>query len=612
VISASDDTTVRRWDIETGDPIGNPLTGCDGAVHSVCAGVVNRRKVLVCGGEDGTVRVWAMDSGTEILPPMRGHEGTVGAVVLAKIGKLSMLISGGFDGTIRFWNAATGEPLREPLRAHEQDIRALAYCNVAGAPKVISAGDVGVIRVWDASSANLVVEIRAPDHSMGHFKEVNALACLEIDKRAVLVSGDGVGRLQRWDLSAGTPMSLPIHTEHLFVMAVCSSVLNDQQILVTGGVDGKVQIWNAHTQEALGRPLAGHDKTVLALAAQHSAAGSVVVSGGLDGTVRVWDLDELGEEMPTSLFSQDSDVWSLAVSGSIVAVRSYDRRIRLFDVASRQAIGEIQAGSDGFAQGLAMTEVGNQTMLAFDYRFSDSAKHAVIAACKLGSEPIASVSLGAVSGRAKLVFQKRDGQTLLTAVSSIGEIKTWDTSTRAEIRSLHIDLHRELLDLPEQRVDTFAIGNLRDGRAVAVSGGSRAGLIRVWDLDSGALVVEISVSKEESIWSSALAIAEVDGRALVAAGNSDGTVKLWDAMDRRLIGEQQGETGLHAVQIGFLCGRPVVVSGGADHRLWLWWPDPSIQEAVDLGCPVNAIAFATDDTLVAGTSRGVLAVRFLL
>jgi len=605
VISAGDDGAIRLWEIETGAPVGDPLRGHEGAVLSLYAGVIDGREVILSGSDDGTLKAWSINAGAELLP-MQAHQGAVNAIVLAKINKLPVIFSAGSDGTIRFWSAASGDALREPLRAHKGAIRALVFCELKGIPTLISTGDGEVIRVWNAVNSNLMKELVSAERSRGHFLPIDALACLPTDNSNRLVSGGHDGRVQQWDLTTGQTISLPIKTDHTFVAAICCPVMHAQQIIVTGGLDGKIQAWNASTQEALGPPVAGHDKNILALAAGRAHSGSVVVSGGMDQTVRLWDLEALAEEKIQERFSQVSEVWSVAASGSRVASRSYDRRIRLFEAAGGKAIWEIEADSDAFRRGLALSEVGDETLLAFNANG--------IRLYKLSKESFEASAPIVFYGEADtLLFYTREGQTLLTAISATGEVISWDVSTRVETAHTWLDLHRGWRDLPEQWIDTLAAGKRSDGRSIAVSGGSGSGVIRVWELHTGAVEMEIplSTNADARVWSNSLAIGEVDGRTIVASGNSDGAIKLWYAEDAVLVGQQRTAAAVHAVQIGSLAGYPVVASGGGDHILRVWWPG-TFDETVNLGCPVNAIAFGAESTIIAGTSRGIVAVRFAL
>ena len=71
IVSGGDDGTVRVWRLADGTPVGEPLTGHDGAVKAVAVGALpDGTPVIVSGGGDGTVRVWRLADGTPVVPPL--------------------------------------------------------------------------------------------------------------------------------------------------------------------------------------------------------------------------------------------------------------------------------------------------------------------------------------------------------------------------------------------------------------------------------------------------------------------------------------------------------------------------------------------------------------
>ena len=61
-VSGGDDRMVRVWDLATGAPVGEPLSGHTGGVNALAVGVLDGRPVVVSGGEDQTVRVWDLST----------------------------------------------------------------------------------------------------------------------------------------------------------------------------------------------------------------------------------------------------------------------------------------------------------------------------------------------------------------------------------------------------------------------------------------------------------------------------------------------------------------------------------------------------------------------
>ena len=66
---------MRLWDPDTGQPIGDPLTGHTGAVLGVAFSPDGHR--LATASDDGTVRLWDPDTGQPIGDPLTGHTGAV-------------------------------------------------------------------------------------------------------------------------------------------------------------------------------------------------------------------------------------------------------------------------------------------------------------------------------------------------------------------------------------------------------------------------------------------------------------------------------------------------------------------------------------------------------
>ena len=68
--TASRDNTVRLWDADTGQPVGDPLTGHSDWVCSVAFSPDGHR--LASASADNTVRLWDADTGQPIGDPLIG------------------------------------------------------------------------------------------------------------------------------------------------------------------------------------------------------------------------------------------------------------------------------------------------------------------------------------------------------------------------------------------------------------------------------------------------------------------------------------------------------------------------------------------------------------
>ena len=123
VVTGGGDQTVRVWDLATGSPVGEPLTGHTGWVGAVAVGELDGRPVVVTGGGDQTVRVWDLATGTPVGEPLTGHTGRVDAVAVAELDGRPVVVTGSGDQTVRVWDLATGTPVGEPLTGHTGPVR---------------------------------------------------------------------------------------------------------------------------------------------------------------------------------------------------------------------------------------------------------------------------------------------------------------------------------------------------------------------------------------------------------------------------------------------------------------------------------------------------------
>lgn len=94
---------VRRWDVDTGEPLG-AFQGHSGGIRSVCFSPDGR--LVAASGDDGTAIVWNAATGV-MRHRFSGHQGPVYTVQLSSDGKT--LVSSGLDGRVVLWDLATGK-----------------------------------------------------------------------------------------------------------------------------------------------------------------------------------------------------------------------------------------------------------------------------------------------------------------------------------------------------------------------------------------------------------------------------------------------------------------------------------------------------------------------
>ncbi|MFM6136201.1 MAG: WD40 repeat domain-containing protein, partial [Sphaerospermopsis kisseleviana] len=165
-ISASDDRTMKVWDLHTGKELST-LTGHNSSVLSVA--ITPNGKKAVSASHDETLKVWDLETGKE-LSTLTGHKNWVEAVAITPDGKKA--VSASHDLTLKVWDLQTGKEL-STLTGHNFSINAVAIA--PDGKKAVSASPDQTLKVWDLQTG----------------KELSTLTGHNDYVRAVAITPDG-------------------------------------------------------------------------------------------------------------------------------------------------------------------------------------------------------------------------------------------------------------------------------------------------------------------------------------------------------------------------------------------------------------------------------------
>ncbi|MFC3383642.1 WD40 repeat domain-containing protein [Couchioplanes azureus] len=507
-VTGSSDRTARVWDLVAGTSVGQPLTGHTDDVRAVATGVLpDGRLVAVTGSHDKTVRVWDLATGTPVGQPLPGHTSYVPAVATAVLpdGR-AVAVTGSSDETVRVWDLATGTPVGQPLAGHTDDVRAVATAVLPdGRAVAVTGSSDKTVRVWDLATGTPVGQPLA-----GHTSGAIAVATAELpDGRAVAVTGSSDQTVRVWDLVSGSTVRRPLWGTLAEVRAVATAVLPDgRAVAVTGSHDTTVRVWDLATGALVGQPLTGHTTPVCAVATAVLPDGRVVaVTGSSDHAVRVWDLATGTPVWP--LIGHTDSVCAVATAvlpdGRVVAVTgSSDRTVRVWDLPTGDPVGQPLTGH--------------------------TASVCAVATAVLPDRRVVAVTGSSMDGTVRVWD--------LVAGTAVGQL-TW--------RGYLIGAR------------TVATAVLSDGRVVAVGG--ELNLLRVWDLATGTPVGQPLVEPGVSVDAVATAVL-TDGRVVAVAGCGGGQVLVWDFVTGRQLAQSRFGFGAGALAV-HQARAPEFVIGGA-------------------------------------------------
>lgn len=601
-----DDAEVRRWDAESGRPLGGSLRWRSGPLRharfalsssplrlasseggevrirdpSTGEEVVERWKAhddriailalsadgrwLASAADEGEIRLWNLEAPRPVSASLRGHQGFISSLAFSAGGTL--LASGGTDNRVRIWDVEAAEPIGTPLRGHGTGEgllggRSIGVSALAFAPdgSILASGGVDVtVRLWEVATGAQIgepirVEVARGDGASAAGASVHALA-FSPDGRSIAAAGLGLP-VRVWDVETRRRTHGPLRLARSSPGVASVAFSPDGERLAAGGPLG-AQLWSLGPGSPEARR-ARHAKDVPALVLD--PWGDRWVSGGADGTIRTWD-PSTGRAVGEPLEAPEGWVTSVAVApgGRLLASGHLEGAVQLWSAGERDPVGTLR-GHESSVTALAFDPDGR--WLASGGR-DGAVRIWDVTARRAVGEPLPA---GAASVRS-VVFTP-DGDRL---VSGGGDdtIRFWDASTGRPLG--------DPIDAGAGGVESLALS--ADG-ALLASAGERG--IRVWDVATRRALAGPLRSPGDARVAAADGVAFSPDGARLASGHR-GSVRLWDVAARRQIGAPFEAAG---VNVGVIEGTSVafsadgrrVAAAGDDPggRVRIWDVDPT-------------------------------------
>jgi len=555
--------------------------------------------------------------------------GIGGPVAFSSDGKI--LAGVGADGVLRLWDLTTRKQLGAPLAGGPRNaVQAVAFSPDGTTLAAVSAAVSGdsTARLWQVAThrpvgAPMVVGANSTSVYYPAFR-----VAFSPDGKILAIAGTGSTRL--WDLAAGHQIGTPIPTPS-DNGPVTLAFSPDGKILVTSAntrSGGIVRLWNLATHRQIAKRI-GTGNTVGTTAISPDGKVLAIVSGL---GVRLWDLAthrQIGKPIPVSHGIGESTNTAVTVAfspdGKLLAAGDYDGTAQLWDVATRQPVGELAAGSQWVSSlafspdgKLLATDDSDGTIRLWDmniYRqvgapmtvravypfarffavFNPTAKILVA-----GNDDSPYVSrwdaathhqFGTSIDTGEITCPKAispDGKILAT-VSDSGRVGLWDVATGRQFRPPFLVSHGSTCDeiavSPGGKILATAIFN--------------TGKVRLWDIatghQTGPPITEPDLSPSGMAFSP-------DGKILATEGSS-GTAWLWDVTTHRQIGmPMPASRQFSFLVVAFGPDHKIVVTTGVGGTAWLW----NVTTQSLIGPPLtehttalSGVAFSPDGSILA-------------
>jgi len=514
--SASDDHTIRLWDIKTGACL-KVFEGHSGWVYSL--DFSKDDKFLISGGEDKILRKWDVFTGG-CVQTFEGHNDRIWSVKY--LYKDNELVSSSQDKTLKLWNSKTGKCLKT-ISIKNGWIRSFVQSDDGST--LVCGNDVGIINLIEQS---LDKEIKALE---GHNNSVLSVA----SKGKIIASSSEDKTIRLWDLQSGVCFkTLQGHKSGVCSIDLLGNILisggNDQtvmlwdvcngaclkslkgysnaiepvlffneEIIIGGCEDGSIRFWNI-TTGLCQKILTGHTDWVRSITINQDR--SILYSCSYDKTVRIWDISS---GICKQIFKEHKDcvkTVSINKDDTILASSGYDKEIKLWDISSGNYLKTLNGHSDKV----------QSVCFSPDDKFLASGSH----------------------DKTVQLWDYNEGTQIKTFKGHNNWIRTIAFSPNGKLlASAGFDMKVYLWDMVNfKNIGTFE-GHTDDIECVTFSPDSKKiascgcdCIVKLWDVNTKSCILNLSGHTHR--------IASVvfhPINELLASGSKDGTIRLWNLVD---------------------------------------------------------------------------------
>jgi len=538
-------------------------------------------KYVLSGSDDSTVKLWDVASGREIRT-FSGHTNRVYSVAFSPDGK--QIISGGGygDNTIKLWDVASGWEIRT-FSGHNEAVESVAFS--PNGKYILSGSEDKTIKLWDAATGR---EIKT---FIGHKDHVNSVAFSPDGKQILSGSGsydDSDNTVRLWDIASGREIkTFSGHTEYITSVAFSP----DGKQVLSGSWDSMVKLWNISSGQEL-RTFSENEDSVVSVA--FSPDGKQVLSGSFGHTIKLWDVAS-GRKIKTfsdggvSIFSPNGKQ-ILSISGNNLS----SNIIKLWDIASGSVIRTFSGHSDD-VNDIVFNPNGKQVLSSSGNPLDEEG---TIKLWDISSGKIIRTFSEHLYGSYVVAFSP-DGKQILSG-SRDNTVKLWEIASGREIRAFSghsygvnsvafspdgkqalsgsDDTTVKLWDVASgKEIRTFS-GHSYDVISVAFSpdgkqalSGSLDKTVKLWDVASGKEIRTFSghTNQVNSV------VFSPDGKQILSGSGSgnyestDNTVKLWDAASGKEIRTFSGHTNW-VTSVAFSPDGKQALSSSFDKTVKLW------------------------------------------
>ncbi|RNC67546.1 MAG: hypothetical protein ED859_14220 [Desulfuromonadales bacterium] len=298
-------------------------------------------KTVASGSNGGIVTLWNPRTGKWFGREMLGHHLDISQMALSADGSLLAFSSGDNKVEIRHLNFGTNSinPVELKLKESEKVTAIVFAPDDAMKKQLVTASDDGNILLWDLSAT--------PPSSSDIANETGYITtALAISPKGnLLAAGENRGGITIWDLAATPPAGykLPNFGNRDGEPVTSLAFSKDGSWLVSGSY-GEIILWDVANKEQVGKypeddRVISYKQKIVSL--QFSPTDDILAAEVERGKIILWDFSDPNNVNERSLKGHAGPSLSISFSsdGKLLASGSFDKSVRIWDVASGRQIG---------------------------------------------------------------------------------------------------------------------------------------------------------------------------------------------------------------------------------------------------------------------------------
>lgn len=342
VVIASDDATVKIWDVKTGNVV-HSLEGHSGPI-SFAIYSPEGKTVLSTGIVDKTAKIWSATTGN-LIYTLGDDTPNIKYATFSPDGQTILTICE--NNAVKIWDAQTGKILHE-LNAHIDEVN-FATFSLNGKLIITTSVDKTAI-IWNAQSGNLLRSL------LGHEESVISANFSSDNRKVITISKDNTAKI--WDLTTGellkslekksvdnfqekTQLSSSVNQNSPLFKAIFSP---DGQIVATIMNDNKVNVWEANSGNFLYK-IDGNNKeniNEIINSIEFSPNGKTLLTSSDESIVKLWNTKTGQLELALDEFKDDVTASSFSSDGKQIIAISYDNTVKIWDPEEDHLIQKLE------------------------------------------------------------------------------------------------------------------------------------------------------------------------------------------------------------------------------------------------------------------------------